>query len=92
MHSLIENQYWIIIDDHNIITLLEEKKGDLRWLDVDSVSYTHLTSTLSLVDIESKNDIFMWNNHQGGTNQISSRLVIFLVSKALMMGRLETRS
>ena len=47
-------------------------------------SFNEMIEELRLVDIQSINGIYTWNNRRGGKNQIASRLDRFLVSEAIM--------
>eukprot|EP00253_Pinus_taeda_P009631 PITA_09631 len=75
---------WIIGGDFNLIRSLDEKKGGLRRMDHFMDSFNDLIEELRLVDIQSINGIYTWNNRRGGKNQIASRLDRFLVSEAIM--------
>eukprot|EP00253_Pinus_taeda_P027077 PITA_27077 len=75
---------WIIDGDFNLIRSLDEKKGGLRRRDHFMDSFNEMIEELRLVDIQSINGIYTWNNRRGGKNRISSRLDRFLVSEAIM--------
>eukprot|EP00253_Pinus_taeda_P008746 PITA_08746 len=75
---------WIIGGDFNLIRSLEEKKGGIRRRDHFMDSFNDMIEELRLVDIQTINGIYTWNNRRGGKNQIASRLDRFLVSEAIM--------
>eukprot|EP00253_Pinus_taeda_P029130 PITA_29130 len=75
---------WIIGGDFNLFRSLEEKKGGLRRRDHFMDSFNEMIEELRLVDIQTINGIYTWNNRRGGKNQIASRLDRFLVSEAIM--------
>eukprot|EP00253_Pinus_taeda_P014645 PITA_14645 len=75
---------WIIGGDFNLIRSLDEKKGGLRRRDHFMDSFNEMIEELRLVDIQSINGIYTWNNRRGGKNQIASRLDRFLVSETVM--------
>eukprot|EP00253_Pinus_taeda_P010493 PITA_10493 len=75
---------WIIGGDFNLIRSLDEKKGGLRRRDHFMDSFNEMIEELRLVDIQTINGIYTWNNRRGGKNQIASRLDRFLVSEAIM--------
>eukprot|EP00253_Pinus_taeda_P033811 PITA_33811 len=75
---------WIIGGDFKLIRSLDEKKGGLRRRDHFMDSFNDLIEELRLVDIQSINGVYTWNNIRGGKNQIASRLDRFLVSEAIM--------
>ena len=47
-------------------------------------SFNDMIEELRLLDIQTINGIYTWNNRRGGKNQIASRLDRFLVSEAIM--------
>lgn len=59
-----------------MITSLKEKKGGLCRLEIDSLAFCQLIQDLMLVDLETNNGIYTWNNKRGGKNKIASRLDI----------------
>ena len=54
--------YWIIGGDFNMITSLEEKKSEMRYLEADILAFNQLIQYLKLIDLENTNRIFTWNN------------------------------
>lgn len=46
--------------------------------------FNEMIEDLRLVDIQTINGVYTWNNRRGGKNQIASRLDRFLVSEALL--------
>eukprot|EP00253_Pinus_taeda_P013029 PITA_13029 len=75
---------WIIGGDFNLIRSLEEKKGGIRKSDSLMGRFNALIEDLRLVDIQTINGIYTWNNRRGGKNQIASRLDRFLVSESIL--------
>lgn len=68
-----------------MIKSLSEKKGGTRMLNKDSSTFQAFTENLKLVDSDSKNGLFTWNNKREGEAQAASKLDRFLVSKELML-------
>lgn len=76
---------WILGGDFNMIKSLSEKKGGTRVLNRDSSAFQAFTGNLKLVDPDSENGLFTWNNKRGGEAQVASKLDKFLVSEELML-------
>eukprot|EP00253_Pinus_taeda_P010874 PITA_10874 len=84
VRRLFPKAAWIIGGDFNLIRSLEEKKGGIRRRDHFMDSFNDMIEELRLVDIQTINGTFTWNNRRGGKNQNASRLDRFLVSEAIM--------
>ena len=69
----------------NPITSLEENKGGLRRLDFEHLAFKDFIQDRKLVDLETSNGIYTWNNSQGGSHQVACKLYIFLISESLML-------
>ena len=82
----------ILAGEFNMILNLEEKRGGLRCLDLDSEAFRGLMDDFQLIDIPTKNGVHTWNNQRGGERQIASRLDRFLLSKDLYLSCLETEA
>ena len=67
-----------------MITSLEDKKGGIRRQDPDMDMFREAISELKMVDLQTKNGTFTWNNQRGGQNYIASRLDHFLVSEQVI--------
>ena len=67
-----------------MITSLKQKKGVMRHLEIDSLAFCQLIQDLKLVDIDTNDGIYTWNNKRGGKNQVASRLDRYLLSENLM--------
>jgi len=76
---------WIIGGDFNITKSLMEKKGGTRILGRDSISFQNFITNMKLVDMETSNGIFTWNNKRGGPTQVASKLDRFMVSEELLL-------
>jgi exonuclease III len=76
--------HWIIGGDFNIITSLAEKKGGIPRLDMEADLFKETIYNLHLVDWETENGIFTWNNCRRGVHKISSRLDRFLLFESLI--------
>jgi len=48
-----------------MIKSLSEKKGRTRVLNKDSLAFQSFTENLKLVDLDSDNGLFTWNNKRG---------------------------
>jgi len=68
-----------------MIKSLSEKKGGTRVLNKDSSAFQASTENLKLVDRDSENGLFTWNNKRGGEAQVASKLNRFLVLEELML-------
>eukprot|EP00253_Pinus_taeda_P035368 PITA_35368 len=75
---------WIIGGDFNLIRIVDEKKGGMRRPDQYMDMFNEMISEQRLVDMQTINGIFTWNNRRGGKNRIASRLDRFLVSESIM--------
>ena len=51
----MEDRFWIVGGDFNLITSLEENKGGRRSLEVPNISFKYLIQRRQLVDIEMQN-------------------------------------
>lgn len=71
---------WIVGSDFNLIQCLEEKKGGIRKPDQYMEIFNDTIRYLRLVDIQTVNGVYTWNNRRGGKNQLASRLDHFLIS------------
>eukprot|EP00253_Pinus_taeda_P032357 PITA_32357 len=76
---------WILGEDFNMIKSLSEKIGGTRVLNKDSLGFQSFTENLKLVDSESDNFLFTWNNKRGGEAQVASKLDRFLILGELML-------
>ena len=56
---------WILGGDFNMIKSLLEKKGGTRVLSKVSLAFKSFTKNLKLVDSDSDNGFFTWNNKRG---------------------------
>jgi len=50
----------------------------------DSISFQNFLIMLKLVDLETTNGIFSWNNKRGGASHVASKLDRFLISEDLL--------
>ena len=76
---------WIVAGDFNMIRSLSEKKGGTRQLGRDSEAFQDLLMNMGLVDTETINGTFTWNNKRGGASQVASKLDRFIVSEDLLL-------
>lgn len=60
--TLVGGDYWIIGGDFNMFTSLREKKGGLRHLEADNLSFYRLIQDLNLVDLDKSNGTYTWTN------------------------------
>lgn len=63
---LVGGEYWIIGRDFNMITSLREKRGGLRRLEVENLAFCQCIQDLNLVDLDTNNGTYTWNNKRGG--------------------------
>lgn len=75
---------WVIAGDFNMITSKEEKKGGLQQEDADMEIFRETQAALKMIDINTINGKYTWNNRRGGSRQIASRLDRFLATKHLL--------
>lgn len=75
---------WIIGGDFNLIRTLDEKKGGIRRTDQFMDMFNDIIAEQRLVDMQTINGIFTWNNRRGGKNRLASRLDRFLLSESIM--------
>jgi hypothetical protein len=71
--------------EFNIIIGLEEKNGCMRTLWKDSEHFNSFISLINLINVSTDNGLYTWTNRYSGDQQVSNRLDLFLLSKALMM-------
>jgi len=76
---------WILGGDFNITKSLMEKKGGTRILGRDSITFQNFITNIKLVDMETSNGIFTWNNKRGDPTQVASKLDKFMVSEELLL-------
>ena len=75
-----------------MILNLDEKRGGIRRLDLDSQAFQRMIEDLNFTEIPTKNGIHTWNNKRGETCQIASRLDRFLLSEDIFLSSLETEA
>lgn len=63
-----------------MITTTTRKKGGLQLEDEDMERFRETKTTLQLIDINTINGKYTWNNRRGGSRQIASRLDRFLAT------------
>jgi len=68
-----------------MIRSLSEEKGGTRQLGRDFEAFQDFLMNMGLVDTESINGTFTWNNKRGGLSQVVSNLDRFIVSKDLIL-------
>ena len=71
--------------DFNMIKSLSEKKGGTRTLSKDSIAFYNFIDNMKLVDTDTSNGLFTWNNKRGGESQVASKLDRFIISEDLML-------
>eukprot|EP00253_Pinus_taeda_P027310 PITA_27310 len=76
---------WIMGGDFNMIKSLSKKRGGTRALSKDFIAFQTFTYNMNLVDSETSNGLFTWNNKRGGEAQVASKLDRFIISKDLML-------
>lgn len=83
--KIVRHDYWIIGEKFTMIRSLQEKRGGIILLDEDLHHFTNFLQSSKLVDQETINGIFTWNNKRGGCSQVASRLDIFLIFEPLFL-------
>eukprot|EP00253_Pinus_taeda_P017284 PITA_17284 len=68
-----------------MIRSLTKKKGGTRKLGRDSISFQNFMDNMGLVDTETTNGTFTWNNKRGGASQAASKLDRFIISYDLFV-------
>ena len=63
-----------------MIMNLEEKKEGRGYLDMDSLIFKYFILNNNLMDLQTTNGIYTYNNKQGDHQRISLRLDRFLIS------------
>eukprot|EP00253_Pinus_taeda_P022907 PITA_22907 len=76
---------WILGGDFNMTKSLTEKKGGTRTLGRYFVAFQNFLTDMKLVDMETSNGIFTWNNKRGGSTQVASKLDRFIISEELLL-------
>ena len=72
--------------DFTLITTLRENKGGRRVLDKYQDEFKELLAHSSLVDLETGDGWFTWNNRRGGEHLVASWLDRFLVLENISSG------
>ena len=78
--------HWILGGDFNIIRSLEEEKGGIRTLSRVSTTFNKVIEDVHLVDVQTPNGFYTWQNKRLGPRHIASRLDRFLVSESILTG------
>lgn len=79
------NMPWTIAGDFNMIRSLSKKEGGIRQLGRDSMAFQNFIMNMGLVDTETINGTFTWNNKRGGASQVASKLDRFIISEDLLL-------
>ena len=79
-----EHGQWVIGGDFNLIVNLEEKNGGRRTMDKFQEAFRECLARGLLIDVETGNGWFTWNNKRGGEHLVASRLDRFLVAENIM--------
>ena len=75
---------WIMGGDFNMIKSLSEKKGGTKILSKHSSAFQTFIDNMKLVDNDTSNGLFTWNNKRGGESQVGSKLDRFIILEELM--------
>lgn len=81
LKQMHEEKLWLIAGDSNLITSLEEKKAGIRMEEPEMEQFKDIQEELHLVDIQTINGSYTWNNRRGGNSKIASHLDIFWQQK-----------
>lgn len=68
-----------------MIRSLSEKKGGIRQLGRDSMAFQNFIMNMGLMDTETINGTFTWNNKRGESSQVASKLDRFIISEDLIL-------
>lgn len=68
-----------------MIKSLTKKKGDTITLGRDFTAFQNFINNMKLVDAETINGTFTWNNKRGGASQVASKLDRFMIPKDLFL-------
>jgi len=69
-----DEKLWIIVGDFNLITMLEEKRRGIRMEEAEMEQFRDIQEELQLVEIQTINGRYTWNNRRGGYRKIVSHL------------------
>jgi len=72
-----------------MIRSLTEKNGKTRILGRDSIAFQNFLNNMRLVDIETINGPFTWNNKKGRAFQVASKLERFIILEDLFLTSLD---
>jgi len=76
---------WIVGGDFNMIKSIAEKRGGRTIADPNQLDFMNFINRCRLVDVETVNGWFTWNNHRKGGHSIASRLDRFLISETVLV-------
>lgn len=79
---------WILGGDFNMIKSLSEKRGGTRALTKDALAFQSFLDTMKLVDIETSNGHFNWNNRRGGGSLVALKLDRFIILEDLILNEI----
>ena len=86
LSAWVGRDHWIIGGNFNLIRSLDEKKGGIRSLSSISASFNEAIEDLHLVDVQTPNGFYTWQNKRSGSKHIASHLDWFLVSELVLIG------
>jgi len=75
---------WIMGGDFNVIKSVSEKNGGTRVLNKGSLAFQTFTDNMNLVESDSNNGLFTWNNKRGVEALEVSKLDRFMILEELM--------
>jgi len=84
IYHTIQTKPWIVGGDFNMIKSLTEKRGGRTSADPIQQVFLDFINRCRLVDVETVNGWFTWNNHRKGGHSIASRLDRFLISETFL--------
>lgn len=84
MRSLYPTSPWIVGGDFNMIKSINKKNGGLRRIEADMKTFGDWIAEQRLVEIQTTNGIYAWNNRRGGRHKFASRLDQFLMSEQII--------
>lgn len=72
-----------------MIRSLTEKKDSTRKLGRDYITFQNFMNNMELVDNETLNGTFTWNNKRGGASQVTYKLDRFIISENILLTGLD---
>jgi len=85
INQTIQDKPWIVDGDFNMIKSLSEKRGGRSIIEPSQLDFMDFINRCGLVDVETVNGWFTWNNRRKGGNSIASRLDRLLITETYLV-------